>query len=172
MSLIENVVLTIIGGIAISEAENDFEVWKFFSLVIGIHLLGILMKCLYYSYQHPWMSLSASYKSIKRIVNVVMIILVICIIIAMPLSVHIFELNKKYSTVLYVLFGLSLIMVSAFMVKYKQLFRIPSLSVLPLSVQNLASISAILLQNVPDKIAWCVLKAKICIWSIYHLEHP
>ena len=75
-------------------------------------MFGLFLKLLYYKHQHPWMSLSDAYKTIGKVVNIVLILFVFCIVIGMPVSVLLFELNSKYSSLLYTLFGLSVIMVS------------------------------------------------------------
>ena len=112
MSLVENCLFTFIGGKYINEAEETFQKWIFFASLIGTHMFGLLLKLLYYKHQHPWMSLSDAYKTIGKVVNIVLILLVFCIVIGMPVSVLLFELNSKYSSFLYTLFGLSVIMVS------------------------------------------------------------
>ena len=112
LSLLENCVLTFIGGHFIAEAESSFKNWIFFAAVAGSHLLGLLLKCLYYQHQHPWMSLSEVHKSMGKVMDVLLIILILFIIAAMPISVHLFDLNSTYSSLLYTIFGLSLLMVS------------------------------------------------------------
>ena len=112
LSFIENCSMTIIGGHFIAEAESSFKNWIFFAAVSGTHLLGLLLKCLYYQHQHPWMSLSEAHKSMGKVLNVLLIILGFLIIAAMPVSVTLFDLNSTYSSLLYTIFGLSLLMVS------------------------------------------------------------
>ena len=112
MSLVENCLLTVVGGIYVSKAENSFRNWIFFATVIGTHLLGLLLKCLYYKHAHPWMSLSDAYETIGNVLNIVLMFLGVCVIVGMPISVHLLELNSKYSSILYTLFALSIMMVS------------------------------------------------------------
>ena len=112
LSLLENCSMTIIGGHFIADEESSFKNWTFFAAVSGTHLLGLLLKCLYYQHQHPWMSLSEAHKSMGKVMDVLLIILSLFIIAAMPISVHLFDLNSTYSSLLYTIFGLSLLMVS------------------------------------------------------------
>ena len=112
LSLLENCLLTFIGGHFIVETESSFKNWIFFAAVAGTHLLGLLLKCLYYQHQHPWMSLSEAHKSMGKVLNVLVTILGLFIIAAMPVSVHLFDLNSTYSSLLYTIFGLSLLIVS------------------------------------------------------------
>ena len=112
MSLLENCLLAGVGAHTISVAEDSFRKWTFCATVIGTHLFGLLLKCLYYQYQHPWMSLSDAYKSLKNILTIIIGILGVCLIVAMPLSVHLLEMSSTKSSIVYTIFALSLILVS------------------------------------------------------------
>ena len=112
MSLLENCLLAGVGAHTISVAEDGFGKWTFCTTVIGTHFFGLLLKCLYYQYQHPWMSLSDAYKSMKNVLMIILGILGVCLIVAMPLSVHLLEMSSTKSSIVYTIFALSLIMVS------------------------------------------------------------
>ena len=111
MSLLENCLLAGVGAHTISIAEDGFRKWTFCTIVIGTNLFGLLLKCLYYQYQHPWMSLSDVYKSMKNVLTIILGILGVCLIAAMPLSVHLLEMSSTKSSIVYTIFALSLIMV-------------------------------------------------------------
>ena len=63
-SLIENVVFVTLGSAFIMDA--NFNKTIFCSIVIGTHLLGIIVKCAYYRYVHPWMSLSVNNQALGK----------------------------------------------------------------------------------------------------------
>ena len=63
-SLIENITFVTLGAAYIMDA--NFNKTIFCSIVIGTHLLGIIVKCAYYKYFHPWMSLSVNHQALGK----------------------------------------------------------------------------------------------------------
>ena len=59
LSFCENLVFVTIGVyyIEVDEFESRNKI-IFCSAILGLHLLGVLIKCAYYQFGHPWMSLS------------------------------------------------------------------------------------------------------------------
>ena len=112
ISLLENGLLSFFGGQNIAQNEEDFNKKLFLATVVGIHLFGLLLKCCYYRYQHPWMSLSMVYKDFGKVLQAIIVLLGLFIIVALPLSVEIFSLSSTYASVMYTLFGFVVIMVS------------------------------------------------------------
>ena len=62
--------------------------WQFFGTLISIHLFGILLKAIYYRYQHPWMPLSLVYKRLGQVLQVILALIGLALVVAMPISVH------------------------------------------------------------------------------------
>ena len=119
LSLLENCALSIIGALFIEEVEDFFnwpELIRFCTVVIGTHIFGLILKLFYYQYQHPWTQLSKAYKCMGNVSKAVIGVIVIVIMIAMPLTGYLLSQNSaKFTTasiVLFVLTGLSTLLVS------------------------------------------------------------
>ena len=63
-SLIENIAFVTFGAVYIMDA--NFNKTIFCSIVLGTHLIGIIVKCSYYKYFHPWMSLSVNQQALGK----------------------------------------------------------------------------------------------------------
>ena len=119
LSLLENCALSIIGALFIEEVEDFFnwpELIRFCTVVISTHIFGLILKLFYYQYQHPWTQLSKAYKCMGNVSKAVIGVIVIVIMIAMPLIGYLLSQNSaKFTTasiVLFVLTGLSTLLVS------------------------------------------------------------
>mgnify|MGYP001279419728 FL=1 len=112
LSLLENCLLSFFGGQNIANVEPTFNTWLFFGTITGIHLLGLFLKCCYYRYQHPWMSLSMVYKDLSKFVQTILVLLGLSIIVMMNLSVELFSLNSTYTSIIYTIFGFIVLLVS------------------------------------------------------------
>ena len=84
LSLIENIVLVTIGAHFVSEAEEFFKYGFFCGMVVVVHLMGLLLKAIFYRYHHPWMSLSATKKALGLSLNIVFGILGLLGLLSLP----------------------------------------------------------------------------------------
>ena len=107
LSLIENIVLVTIGAHFVSEAEEFFKYGFFCGMVVVLHLMGLLLKAIFYRYHHPWMSLSATKKALGLSLNITFVILGLVALGSLPaLGYHLSHDLEKTSTtsiVLYIL---------------------------------------------------------------------
>ena len=111
LSLLENCLLSFFGGQNIAKVEPTFNSWLFFGTITSIHILGLFLKCCYYRYQHPWMSLSMVYKDLVKFVQTILVLLGLSIIVMMPLSVELFSLNSTYASIINTVFGFVVLLV-------------------------------------------------------------
>ena len=111
LSLLENSSLVFSGSFGIKQIEKSFKMELFCGVVLGTHLLGLILKALYYRYQHPWMSLSRAYKGMGLILQVILILLGLMIVISMPLIGYFLVTDETTSTILYILTGLIIALV-------------------------------------------------------------
>ena len=107
LSLIENCVLVTVGARFVSEAEEFFNYGMFCGIVIGVHLMGLLLKAIFYRYHHPWMSLSATKKALGFWLKIVFAVLGLLALGSLPalgywLS-HGMEKTSTTTIVLYIL---------------------------------------------------------------------
>ena len=111
LSLLENSALVFSGSFGIKQIEKSFKMELFCGFVLGTHLLGLILKALYYRYQHPWMSLSRAYKGMGLILQVILTLLGLMIVISMPLIGYFLVTDETTSTILYILTGLIIALV-------------------------------------------------------------
>ena len=112
VSFTENVLLSIIGGIFIRRAEKSFKNWTFFGIIIATHLLGLLLKCLYYTYEHSWMSLSDAYKCVKLVSKASIFLIFFAITVCLITFPFAFHLSASSSSILITMFSFVILMVS------------------------------------------------------------
>ena len=107
LSLMENCVLVTIGAQFVSEAEEFFNFGFFCGMVIGVHLMGLLLKAIYYRYYHPWMSLSDSKKVLGLTLKIIFSIFALIALGSLPTIGYCLsrdmEKTSTTSTVLYIL---------------------------------------------------------------------
>ena len=118
MSLAENCGLVISGSYCISLVESDFNYWILSGIVIGTHLFGLLLKCIYYRFQHPSMSISEAHKCLQIFLNIVLGLMGTTFLIVLPYCGHL--ISQYYQTVttsskiIYISTGLLYLFVSIF----------------------------------------------------------
>ena len=107
-SFMENCVLVITGAYYIYQVESNFYPVVFCCIVIGTHLMGLLLKCVYYCYQHPWMSSSKARKPLENCLKVVFVIIGLGLLIGLPIiGYHLPQDSGKPSTISIVLYILT-----------------------------------------------------------------
>ena len=112
MSFVENCTLSITGALYIAEVETDFNPELFYGVILGVHVFGLIMKLVYYQFQHPWMELSEARDCIKRLTYAILAVLVFSIIGGVLHYATEISNSKKFSEIVFIVFGLSLILVS------------------------------------------------------------
>ena len=111
MSLMENFVLAIFGYFHILDKAKI--VGLICGIILGMQLAGILLKCLYYLYFHPWMNLSKAYKTLQNSVNILFGITIFIALIAMPIcGYYVRTMSSTASNTLYIISGLCISFVS------------------------------------------------------------
>ena len=112
MSLSENCVLLITGAFYIGKYETDFDPYKyqFCAVVLGTHVFGLLLKFLYYQFQHPWMTLSLARDCMGKVSKAIICLLGVCTVVGIPIIAHLISPSTT-STVLYILMGFCSFMV-------------------------------------------------------------
>ena len=126
MSLIENCVLVTIGAHFVSEAEEFFNFRFFCGMVIGVHLMGLLVKAIFYRYHHPWMSLSATKRALGFWLKIIFVVLGLLALGSLPalgycLS-HGMEKTSTTTIVLYILTAFITLFVSKNLIFCKGVF--------------------------------------------------
>jgi hypothetical protein len=114
LSLLENVCLSTIGSIFIAEVEKTFDLKTFIGILIGTHVLGLLLKFTYYTYQHPWRKLSLAHYCLEKTSKTLILFLGISFIVGMPLIGHFCVESVTIRTILYTATGFCLFWVSLF----------------------------------------------------------
>ena len=112
MSLSENCVLLITGAFYIGKYETDFDPYKykFCAVVLGTHVFGLLLKFLYYQFQHPWMTLSLAREGMGKVSNAIICLIGVCTVVGVPIIAYLISPSTT-STVLYILIGFCTFMV-------------------------------------------------------------
>merc|ERR1739838_595699 len=106
MSLSENCVLLITGAFYIGKYEKDLDPYKykFCAVVLGTHVFGLLLKFLYYQFQHPWMTLSLARDCMGKVSKAIISLLGLTFVIGIPLIAYLVSPSQT-STVLCILIG-------------------------------------------------------------------
>ena len=103
----ENCVLVTIGAHFVSEAEEFFNFRFFCGMVIGVHLMGLLLKAIFYRYHHPWMSLRPTKKALGFWLKIIFAILGLLSLGSLPVLgywlSHGMEKTSTTTIVLYIL---------------------------------------------------------------------
>ena len=108
LSLMENCILVTIGAHFVSEAEEFFKLGIFCGMVIGVHLMGLLLKAIFYRYHHPWMSLSATKKALGFWLKIIFAVLGLLALGSLPVLGYYLSLGmEKTSTTTIVLYILT-----------------------------------------------------------------
>ena len=68
-SLLENFCLVIVGGRSI--LDENFSLTVFMISLIGMHVLGLIVKASYYLFLHPWVSLNTRHALLKRMFMII-----------------------------------------------------------------------------------------------------
>ena len=108
----ENVGLSTIGSIFIGEVEKSFDSKTFIVILIGTHVLGLLLKFAYYTYQHPWRKLSLAYYCLEKTSKALTLFLGMSLIVGMPLIGHFCVESVTIRNILYTVTGFCLFWVS------------------------------------------------------------
>ena len=117
MSLMENCVLSITGSYYIGKYEKTFDSYKFCGVIVVFQVLGLLMKLMYYQYQHSWMKLSPARQCMGKVSFAIILILVISIAIGIPIIASMLPPGSP-STMLYILTGFYSFVVSCKVLVY------------------------------------------------------
>ena len=108
LSLMENCILVTIGAHFVSEAEEFFKYGIFCGMVMGVHLMGLLLKAIFYRYHHPWMSLSATKKALGFWLKIIFAVLGLLALGSLPVLGYYLSLGmEKTSTTTIVLYILT-----------------------------------------------------------------
>ena len=105
LSLLENCLLSVIGSIYIAEVEDSFVPSRFYGIVIGTHVLGLLLKFGYYRYQHPWMALSPAHYCMDNLSKTFILLFGVSFMVGMPIIGHLYVESVTTSTILYISTG-------------------------------------------------------------------
>ena len=88
MSLLENCALSITGAVHIWNFEKDFDPFRFNGVVIGVHILGLFLKLMYYQFQHPWMELSDARDCMGKVVKAILFLIATSIVVGIPTGAY------------------------------------------------------------------------------------
>ena len=115
LSLMENCGLLITGAFYLGKYENEFHPYRFrfCAIVLGTHVFGLLLKFMYYQFQHPWMALSLARDCMGKVSKAIISLLGLCFVIGIPLIAYLVSPSQT-STVLCILIGFCPLVVSMF----------------------------------------------------------
>jgi len=123
----ENCILVTIGAHFVSEAEEFFNFRFFCGMVIGVHLMGLLVKAIFYRYHHPWMSLSPTKKLLGFWLKIIFVILGLLALGSLPVLGYCLsrymEKTSTTSIVLYILTALITLFVSKNVIIFIDCFK-------------------------------------------------
>ena len=112
LSLMENCGLLITGAFYLGKYESDFHPYRFSfcAIVLGTHVFGLLLKFMYYQFQHPWMVLSLARDCMGKVSKAIISLLGLSFVIGIPIIAYLVSPSQT-STVLYILIGFCSFMV-------------------------------------------------------------